>query len=1453
MNVPLEKLLETQTSRWQSSDACSIPELLASFSLSLSELSSSDLLDLVCNEARLRESAGQLPTLEEYQQRFPQIQRELATQWQINAFLDTSRPTPVHSQPDVLPTDFGRYEVFREVGRGAMGIVYEAYDRQVRRIVALKCLRSEFGRGSIEFDRFQHEAESIGQLNHPNLVQIYDFGFHNDLPYIVMEYCSGGTLAERLSEPMFAAEAVDLMICIASSVGVAHAAGIIHRDLKPANILLSPSDTAQPQYKVSDFGLAKSLDFSTSATLTGSILGSPAYMSPEQAVGDKISMAPASDVYSLGAILFQCLTSRPPFVGDSIADVLYQVQHSDPLQIRQLNPRTPRPLETIVAKCLSKNPGARYANATELRDDLLRYRSGLAIHARPERLGQKLRRLALRHRLSASLISFSLLMLLGLVVSSLVYSARLRAALFESEELAKRATLQKAEGLLAKANGQRVSNRPGRRLIAQDTLREAIQIGKELQQPVPWFGPYRDEAIETMWLSDLCIRQWKIFSSEIQFADFSPSGRLTCIVYTDGRLEVREWDNDLVLANDKLPEPAYLAFFDEERFLAVANDSVSCYRLSGSLIQREWSVAYPGEFKGGYWLDRKRQRLFVAVTDKLLLIDLQLGKLESAVPSGDFKPTIDIAFHPREELYLIACYGSGVVEIRSLDTHRVLFQMKYPADFNGATGAAWNPDGSEFLLVDGDGRHVEVYEWDGLEQTVRLLRSINPAESMPGVAEGIGGGVRVCWPKNNQLLTHNWSFVWALHDSAITRTEINTTGLSSFTNFSNLPQQFERGSHRLALAGSPVLGSKDAGPLEIALGNEQQRWIRQAIAPIHHLAISHDGRLAVCFAEKRLWFFDLASGNEIGNLDLGIMQLASIGIDGQNNLYITTPDYSAAFQLGFQENRIVFNSARRVSLPSTGLCLSLSTDGKTVVAGAWAGYHSTKYAGVWVKTPDEPTCRKILHGQSGAMSSIDELGNNILVYSGSQVYRATLPELETTLLGPTTLKQSMQFNRAGAYAIAGGKLWGTSDWRPVASTNSRSDGSVVSGFSRDGTQTICTAKEVTTQLRSSVNGDTYLQMEAGVLHYDSQHGTLLCMQADGLYFRDLRKAAEQLSQFGLKWEGPAFKERQPLGLQGVELSLELAGLKDYSQWMDYLDEQALNEASLHPVDGHALFQAAMVYIERCEYDRALALLERCSQLLPNAITPFQWQAYVLAAQQRWPEAIDAATHFIDACNDVEMRLHRAAWYLEVDQPNLAIEDAEQVIAQNLYLPRRARAIKLLAYEQLADVDNARKVQEEISTDRPTDKKYAESFEPMVNAELILRHSRLAACYARQILDPTNPEFATALAWSSLRNGEYESALKWIESTDEDGQTQVNSPALARALAMKVMCHAKLGNLELAQQQFAQLRLLQPVSCTGEWFTQAREIRLLTAEASRMLEQAGAAPHKLREASEQPGK
>jgi serine/threonine protein kinase len=272
-----------------------------------------------------------------------------------------------------------QYELLGELGRGGMGVVYKAKQRGLNRVVALKMILSGEHAGADALARFRTEAKAIARLRHPNIVQIYEISDSGGQAYFSLEFCPGGSLSRRLRDrPLTPRDAASIVERLARAMQVAHDAGILHRDLKPANVLLADDGTP----KITDFGLAKKLDDGPGKTRTGAVMGTPSYMSPEQAEGKK-DLTPLVDVYSLGAILYECLTGRPPFKAATTLDTVLQVISEEPAPPRRLNSRVPRDLEVISLKCLHKDPLGRYASAKDLADDLKRYLDGEPIRARP--------------------------------------------------------------------------------------------------------------------------------------------------------------------------------------------------------------------------------------------------------------------------------------------------------------------------------------------------------------------------------------------------------------------------------------------------------------------------------------------------------------------------------------------------------------------------------------------------------------------------------------------------------------------------------------------------------------------------------------------------------------------------------------------------------------------------------------------------------------------------------------------------------------------------------------------------------------------------------------------------------------------------------------------------------------------------------------------------------------
>jgi serine/threonine-protein kinase len=329
------------------------------------------------------------------------------------------------------------YEIFGILGRGAMGVVYRARQRGLKRMVALKMILAGDHASERDLARFRTEAESVAQLHHPNIVQIYEVGEQEGRPFFSLEYVDGKSLSRTIAgNPLPPRDAAVTMRLLAQAMHYAHERGIIHRDLKPSNVLL----TRDGQPKISDFGLAKRLGDESGQTHSGSVLGTPSYMPPEQAEGKSGEVGPLSDVYSLGAILYELLTGRAPFRAARMLDTLDLVRRQEPVSPSQLQPGTPRDLETICLKCLQKDPHQRYLNATDLAADLGRYLTGEPIHARPVPAFERAWRWCRRNPVVAALSAAVALLLFATLAGSLVF-----AAVLYQEKKATEAALEQAE------------------------------------------------------------------------------------------------------------------------------------------------------------------------------------------------------------------------------------------------------------------------------------------------------------------------------------------------------------------------------------------------------------------------------------------------------------------------------------------------------------------------------------------------------------------------------------------------------------------------------------------------------------------------------------------------------------------------------------------------------------------------------------------------------------------------------------------------------------------------------------------------------------------------------------------------------------------------------------------------------------------------------------------------
>ncbi|MFO1064116.1 MAG: serine/threonine-protein kinase [Pirellulales bacterium] len=401
-------------------------------------------------------------------------------------------------------SSLGGYDILGELGRGAMGVVYKAFQRGLDRVVALKMVLAGNHATPEQLRRFIVEAKAVAHLQHPNIVQVFDIGESNGLPFFSLEYVDGPSLARHLERLPQAPEAAARMTeILARTMAYAHSNGVLHRDLKPGNILLTASGVP----KIADFGLAKQIEDADDAqsTRTGTIMGTPSYMAPEQARGDVQSVGPAADQYALGAILYEMLTGRPPFIAARAHETILQVIRNEPVPPRQLVPRIPKDLETICLHALQKEVGSRYAGCIELADDLSRFLVGVPIHARPVSALERTWRWCRRNPVVAGLSGTALALLLAIAIGSSwmagVLSSKNRdlteatnkavanekKAVEQTDEAVRRSDRLKKliQNSVTDVNRINLTDNPGLRDYVKKTLDDMIPLLEEIVRELP--------------------------------------------------------------------------------------------------------------------------------------------------------------------------------------------------------------------------------------------------------------------------------------------------------------------------------------------------------------------------------------------------------------------------------------------------------------------------------------------------------------------------------------------------------------------------------------------------------------------------------------------------------------------------------------------------------------------------------------------------------------------------------------------------------------------------------------------------------------------------------------------------------------------------------------------------------------------------------------------------------
>ena len=1052
----------------------------------------------------------------------------------------------------------GNYELLEEIARGGMGVVYKARQTTLGRVVAVKMIVSGRLASQQDVQRFQVEAQAAAGLQHPNIVSIHEVGQHEGWHYFSMDYVEGRDLSTILRLNLLSdKKAAEYVRQMAEAIHYAHQQGILHRDLKPSNILIDSHD----QVRITDFGLAMRVGGDQGLTQTGQIVGTPSYMPPEQAQCKRGLISPASDVYALGAILYECLTGRPPFRAESVIKTIEQVVHDEAASPRTLNASIPRDLETICLKCLEKEPHRRYGTAQLLADDLGFFLRDEPITARPVGTIERTWRGCRRNPAIASLTAtVALSLIVGTTVSSyfaVKASIRAQAEAFhrrraddkadlatQAEGLAQtrllaeteaknatreqllltkiaeeRATRQLFDARLAQAKAGFLSRRVGQRFDSLTAVEKATKIALDLKLPAESFLELRNAAISCLALPDLhLVKQWPGLPVGSGRVDFD--GKLEHYARVEGQdaVSIRRVADDVEIG--RLPATSaetWLLFSRDGRFLAVGSLShLTLWKLGGHQPVRVEHLddAYGFDFS----LD-SRQCAIGRVDGPIRLYDLASGRPPRDLPKG--RSGSELAFHPEGRQLAVSCETS--VEIRDLDTGKVL-ELPIPVITDRL---AWHPDGKTLAVVGNDQR---IYLWDVAAGKQTL------------VLEGIrNAGIEIAFnPSGDLLASTGWDGILRLWDP------LTGHQLFSMTSLGLGPPRF---SDDRTLAGYVPDGK--LGLWEIAVGGEYRTLVRASAAGrglYYNATIHFDGRLLAVGMHDGVGLWNLANGKELAFTPLPGTNLALFEPSGR--LLSNGPAGLLRWPVQAEPATpalLRIGPPHKLSVPGSQCNLACSLDGRVIASPQFQGglvLHEDRPEQPVRLTPHEdvrfiavsPDGRWVATGSHGASTKV-------------KVWEARNGKLEQELsVEPST---TVGFSPDGKWLVTGDRgcrLWDVETWR--AGPHIDGVARTAFAFSADSKLLAMETGFGVLRLLDPDTGREYARLEDP--HQDRSCG--LCFTPDGtqlvstnndsasIHVWNLRAIREKLAKLGLDWDLPQFPTRDPRDLKPLRVEMDLGEL-----------------------------------------------------------------------------------------------------------------------------------------------------------------------------------------------------------------------------------------------------------------------------------------------------------------------
>ena len=1071
----------------------------------------------------------------------------------------------------------GCYKLLQQIGEGGCGVVYMAeQEGPVRRRVALKVIKLGMDTKSV-IARFEAERQALALMDHPNIAKVFDAGATDTgRPFFVMELVRGIKITDYCDENNLSTnERLELFTQVCQAVQHAHQKGVIHRDLNPSNILVAQHDNVAVP-KVIDFGLAKAtndqrLTDKTLFTAFDQFVGTPAYMSPEQAQMSGLDVDTRTDIYALGVLLYELLTGRTPFDAKELAaagldEMRRKIREQEParpstrltqelvaadvrrlksrdtneaevrasscrlLRLKEAVARLRGDLDWIVMKCLEKDRTRRYATVNGLARDVERYLNHETVDAFPPSVAYRLRKLFRRHKapvLSATLVLLALIAGMvgttwGLIRATaargdaLKQTAQKVAALQAAQQSERANAEQLWQALVAQAWANRLSHRSGQRFETLDTLQRATQLARTLNLPAEKFHELRDAAIAALALPDLHLGgPWNPCPADTVAWDYDEAHALYARTDQQGNCSVRRVADDVELHH--LPGQggtSALVFSRDGKFLAVhhtdskqgATVAVHLWQLEGATAQRLLAEEHA---RSPVFRDSKQFALAYA-DGSIRVFELPSGRQINRLAPDTLTREVGVAVHPTESVVAVWSYFELVVQIRDLETGKVLASLPQT---DKAFHAAWHPDGRSLAVGYGESTVARLYD----RATWEVQRTFEIADFGKLVAFNHRG---------DRLLMRGWGGMLELFDVG--------TGQKVWSMAHNSTDRFSRDDGRLAGAGR----DGKLGIWKVADGREYRTLVFEALPDKGEYfpgAISPDGRWLAIPVTDGIGFWDLASGREVARLamkgrSIRVLfehsgSLLTLSREGLARWPVATaPDAAGHLQIGPPEF---------LPLPN-GSALDQSRDGTVIVTCDRAVGSQQRHAGGWILHTDQPgpplrldpgadTYYIAVSPDGRWVFTVNHIDGGAKIWDardGRMVRQFASGGIGSFTCGSSCFSPDSRWLRSGG---DGNRLLAVGTWEPGPQ--------VVSGFPTFApdsrlmavaTSTGIQLFDSTTNRKVAMLEDPNLDLTIQALFVPDGTKLLAVTKARGIHVWDLRLIRQRLKELSLDWDWPDF-------------------------------------------------------------------------------------------------------------------------------------------------------------------------------------------------------------------------------------------------------------------------------------------------------------------------------------------